>query len=127
MARVMTNVVSVRVPAEWKGRITSEQVREWALEYVSDPFPLQEVPAPGSYRLSIRLSQGEFSALLRVSRRSMSSTIRGIIALNVSLPPKSSGWGWLRTMFAIAFLLLGLVARFRAAVGQERENDQFSS
>lgn len=119
----MTNVISVRLPSEWRGRLTSDQVRQWTLDYINDPFPLSEIPAAGNYRLSIRLTQGEFAALLRVSRRSMSSTIRGIIALNVPLPPKSARWGWLRTTFAIAFSILSLVARIRTAVGQEKENE----
>lgn len=123
MARVMTNIISIRCPNEWEGLLNSETVRGWLLAYLADPVRLNGVPSPGSYKLNIRLSQAEFSALVRASGGgSMSAIVRGVIALNLSVPPKSGGWSWISTIFVIGLFLIGLFGRYRAAM-QHDDNE----
>jgi len=119
MAIILNNIISVRVPAEWRGCITSEQVRGWVLDYLNDPVAFDEVPPPGPYRLNFRLSQGEFAALLRLNGRSVSANVRGIVALNMDVAPQGTGRNW---FFTVCFVLLTLIVRFRACVRHGAEN-----
>jgi len=121
MARILNNVISVRLPAEWRSYLTSEQVRAWISEFSSQPVPLYEIPRPGFYRLSIRLSQREFAALVRAGR-SISATIRGIVALHISLEPQKNRRPWLKTIFTTGFVLLTLLTPILRRVGQKSEN-----
>jgi hypothetical protein len=107
----MEHVVSVRVPSEWQGRVTSDRLRAWVLDWLRQPVQFNRVPAPGRYKLSIRFTQGEYAALKKLRRRSMSSTIRGIGALNIPPPPEGTRGKLLNGVLGAASLLIFLFAR----------------
>ena len=119
----MIHVVSVRVPSEWRGRVTSEQIRAWVVAWLRQPVPLTENPAPGPHRLSIRFSGTELAALRKIRKKSISSAIRGIAALHISAPisaPKKEGLKWLKGAFEIGLVLLSVFSAAQSAVGQPR-------
>jgi hypothetical protein len=118
-----TRIISIRVPANWQGRITSDEVRDYVLAWLREPVLLFEDPGPGSYKLNIRFSLSELAALKRTAlRRSTSATIRGITALHFPAAiPETSGFKWQKSAIGIAFILLSLFLRFvgsESGVGQ---------
>jgi hypothetical protein len=120
-----TRVISIRVPAQWQGRITSDQVRDCVLAWLREPVLLFEDPGPGSYKLNIRFSLSELAALKRTAlRRSTSATIRGITALHLSAAtPETRGFKWQKSGIGISLVLLSLFLRFvggGSAVGQQK-------
>jgi hypothetical protein len=107
----MHHIVSVRVPLAWRDRVTSDRLRVWVLDWLREPVPFNQVPAPGTYKISIRFSQREYEALKKVRRKSMSSTIRGIAALNISPLPESTKGKLMNGVLGAASLLLFLFTR----------------
>lgn len=120
MAHLITHVVSVRVPQHWHGRVTSDQVRAWVVGWLREPVPLNSDPAPGPYRISIRFSEAELSALKKRHHKSMSSVIRRIAALNMPAAPKGTGLKWLDAVLGIGLVLLSLFSEGRKSVGHEK-------
>ena len=116
----MEYVLSVRVPAHWEGRFTSDQLREWVLEWMRDPVVLWRDPGPGRYKLSVRFSGTERLQLRRRSRRSVSSTIRAIAALHIS-GEQSTGSKWFNITLQIGFVLLALFLKSTRVVGHAED------
>ena len=113
MVRVMTRVISVRIPAEWANTINSERARAWVEVWLRQPVSLVEFPAPGSYKLNLRLSDEEVADLRVKSRRPTSSALRGIFALNLSAQPpvvQKRGLKWAIGGIASGILLLVFLA-----------------
>jgi hypothetical protein len=111
----MTRVVSVRVPSDWEGRVTSADAREWVLGWLRGPKPIHEVP-PGPYKLNLRLSGAEISALKGATGMPVSSAIRGVLASHISASGTDKrGLKWLVTA-AVSGISLFLL--FAARVGQ---------
>ena len=108
-----TRVISIRVPSNWQGRITSDQVRDCVLVWLREPVLLFDDPGPGSYKLNIRFSLSELAALKRTAlRRSTSATIRGIAALHLSAAtPEMSDSKWLKSGIGIGIVLLSVILR----------------
>jgi len=104
----MHHIVSSRFPSKWRNRFTSDQLRAWVLDWIREPLPFDNVPAPGPFKVSIRFSQREFEALKRLRRRNMSAVIRGIAALHVSVPEESGGTKLMKSVFGTAVVLLGI-------------------
>ena len=120
----MEYVLSVRVPAYWEGRFTSDQLREWVLEWMRDPVVLWRDPGPGRYKLSVRFSGTERLQLRRRSGRSVSSTIRAIAALHIS-GEQTTGSKWFNIIFHIGFILLAVFLKSHRVVGlHEDKNPQ---
>ena len=117
MAYVLSRVVSVRVPAHWKGCVTSELAREWVLAWLREPVSFTENPPPSKQRLTIRFTEAEYRALSKLPGRSTSSAIRRIIALHISgkEPPGSK---WLSLVFGTITVLLSLFSGIEKGVGQ---------
>lgn len=108
-----TRVISLRVPANWQGRISSDQVRDCVLAWFREPILLFNDPGPGSYKLNIRFTLSEIAALKRNAlRRSTSATIRGITALHLAAAtPEKSDSTWLKSGIGIGIVLLSLILR----------------
>jgi hypothetical protein len=114
----MTRVISIRVPSDWEGRVSSAQVRDCVLVWLRQPVSLFEDPGSGSYKLNIRFSLTELAALKRISRRSRSATIRGIAALHLSAAaPETSNLKWLKSAIGTGIVLLSLFTKSSGAVG----------
>lgn len=114
-----TRIISIRVPSNWQGRVTSDQIRECVLAWLREPVRLFEDPGPGSYKLNIRFSLSELAALKRTSlRRSTSATIRGIAALHLSAAtPQKNDSKLLKSGIGIGLVLLSLFLR---SIGGEK-------
>lgn len=112
----MTKVISVRVPADWKGCVDSENAHVWITEWLQKPVSFNGIPKPGTHKISIRLTGTELARLRRARGGTLSSTIRGIIGLHISETPKNH-FGGLGTIFQIIFLLLSLFATSHSGVG----------
>jgi hypothetical protein len=112
----MTRVISVRLPAAWEGHVNAATARESVLAWIRQPQSIAHVPPPGSYKLNLRLSRVELGALKRISNRSTSLAIRGVLGLRFSVQsvqPKRGLEGML------GLLTTGIVlALFIAGVGQ---------
>jgi len=107
----MTQVISVRLPSEWAGRVTSGLAREWVTAWLSQPTTLQQAPVPGAFKLNLRLSKLEIAELRRTSGNSTSSAIRAILALHVSSTsePQKRGIKWVIGGIASGIVLFLLV------------------
>lgn len=112
----MSPVTSVRVPANWNGRVDSEQVQRWIREWLQKPVSFNGIPKPGTYKLNIRLSATEKAKLKKARRGTLSSTIRGIIGLHISETPKNNSGGW-GTIIQFGLVLLSLFATSHSGVG----------
>ncbi len=113
----MTHVISVRVPADWNGRVNSEQAQRWIAEWLEHPARFNGIPKPGPVRISIRLTGKQLAQLKRARGGTLSSTIRGIIGLRISEAPKNH-FGGIGTIFQIGAVLLSLFAGAYSGVGQ---------
>jgi hypothetical protein len=114
----VTNVISVRVPSAWEGRLSSAGVREWVESWLREPVALPAAPEAGTYKLNLRLSSQEARDLQRISGRSTSSAIRGIISLN--LKARSAVPRWRKFALLIGAVIVSLVIGLNATrVGQE--------
>lgn len=120
MADQITHVISVRVPGHWQGRVTSDQLRAWVLEWLREPVPLNSDPGAGPHKLSIRFSEAEITRLRNRHHKSISSAIRRIAALNMPTGPKSTGLKWLDGVLGIGLVLLSLFSAGRKSVGHEK-------
>lgn len=118
----MTHVFSIRVPADWQGRATGEQVRSWVIGWLHHPTPIPQDPGPGTYKLSVRLTGRELAALRGAQHRAVSSTVRQIAAVHISTP-KERGPNWLRVAFHIILVLLAILARTTGDVANKRGQD----
>jgi hypothetical protein len=108
----MTRVVSVRVPDAWSGVVNSERARVWVTNWLSQPVSLSQFPAPGPYKLNLRLSDDEVAKLKRLSGKTASLALRGILALNVPPEPavvQEHGLKWLIGCVASGIILLLMV------------------
>jgi hypothetical protein len=114
----MTQVISIRVPSNWQGRVTSESVRACVVACLRQPVPLTKDPGPGSYKLSIRFTGSQLAALRRISRNSVSSAIRRIAASHSLAEPQTNGAKWLNGIFGIGLVLLSLFGGSIKGVGQ---------
>ena len=115
----MTQVFSIRVPADWQGRATGEQVRSWVIGWLHHPAPIPQDPGPGTYKLSVRLTGRELAALRGAQQRPVSSTVRQIAAMHISTS-KERGPKWLRVSFQIILVLLAVLARTTGDVADKR-------
>ncbi len=115
----MIHVVSIRVPSESYGRVSSDQLRSWVLAWFRQPSPLPTDPSPGRYKLSVRLTGTELAALRRVRGRSISSVVRSIAVQHIPAPQKS-GPKWLEGILGIGFAVLSLISGPTKDVGQPR-------
>jgi hypothetical protein len=114
----MTRVISVRVPSDWQGRVTSEGVRACVVACLRQPVSLTKDPGPGRYKLSIRLTGSELAALRRISGKSTSSAIRRIAASHSLAEPQTNGAKWLNGIFGIGLVLLSVFGGSVNGVGQ---------
>jgi hypothetical protein len=109
----MTRVISIRIPAAWSGRATSAAARELALTWLRNPRPLVSAPAPGPCKLNLRLWRDEIHLLKRISGRSISDAMRGILALQLSadaVPQRRNSKGGLIGLIASGVVLLALIS-----------------
>lgn len=113
----MTHVISVRVPADWDGRVNSQHAQRWITEWLQKPTSFNGIPKPGPIRISIRLTSTELARLKKARRGTLSSTIRGIIGLRISEAPKNH-FGGIGIIFQIGVVLLSLFAGVNSGVGQ---------
>jgi len=118
----MDHVVSVRVPANWCGRLTSDQLREWILDWVANPVPFNHLPPPGPYKISIRLTQREFDTLKRVRRKNISEVIRGVAALNMPVAEQTKEMKVLSGILGVASALVALFSAGRTSQSTNIEN-----
>jgi hypothetical protein len=112
----MSRVISVRVPADWKGRVDSERAHVWITEWLQKPVSFNGIPKPGTYKINIRLTDTEIARLRKARRGTQSSTIRGILGLRISEAQKNNSGGW-GTIFQFGLVLLSLFATSHSGVG----------
>lgn len=115
----MTQVISVRVPADWKGRIDSERAQRWIAEWLQHPASFNGIPEPGPARISVRLTGKQLAQLRKARGGTLSSTIRGIIGQRISEAPKNR-LGGLGTVLKFGVVLLSLFAGAHSGVGHPR-------
>lgn len=112
----MTQVISVRVPADWNGRVDSERAQRWIADWLEHPASFNGIPDPGPVRLSIRLTGKQLAQLRKARGGTLSSTVRGIIGQRISEVPKNR-LGGLGTVFQFGIVLLSLFAGAYNGVG----------
>ena len=114
----MTRVTSVRLPKAWEGHVTAAQARQWIIAWIAEPRTLTEVPA-GDCKLNLRLSDLEIATLKRAAGQSVSSTIRGVLALHMLQKPLEQKSRW-KLLVGSAVAGIALCLLFAAGVGPRR-------
>lgn len=86
--RAALSVFSLRMPAEWKGKIDSEGVRAWLGQYFRRPVALPEDPGSGEARISLSLPERAVKTFAASLGESDSGALRRLIAGQLgALPP----------------------------------------
>jgi hypothetical protein len=116
------HVFSLRMPEQWHGRFSSDQLRRWVLDWAAEPVALRDDPGAGRAKMSVRFSGTELARLRRLSRRSVSSTCRAVAALHVSTEQNNT-WKWIKGSFEFALVLLYIFVKAKAAEIQSEDKN----
>lgn len=111
-----TEVISVRVPESWGGRVNAALARAQVTAWLQRPMPLARDPGPGAHKLNLRLTSADVARLGQMTRRSASSAIRSVLALHIANIPKQKSGGVGR-LIAIALSGIAVLALLAGHVG----------
>lgn len=78
--RMIHQTITVRIPEQWAGHVSSRSLRTWLSDHVRSESPLPPDPGPGPVRLSIAVPRRLLATLAAGIGASESEFLRRLIA-----------------------------------------------